>query len=91
MELLQELREVVNEQRRRFDASAGLAPASRRSAIDPHYHEVRELTHAAPHSLREVEHFFRIYKELEGKPGEALGWEGRITAEQAIQTRLAAR
>ena len=56
--------------------------------IDPHYHEVQELTHAAPHFLREVEHFFRIYKELEGKPVETLGWEGRIAAEQAIQARL---
>jgi inorganic pyrophosphatase len=59
--------------------------------IDPHYHEVRELAQVSPHFLREVEHFFRIYKELEGKPVETLGWEGRTAAEQAIQACLKAR
>jgi inorganic pyrophosphatase len=59
--------------------------------IDPHYHEVQELAQVAPHFLREVEHFFRIYKELEGKPVETLGWEGRIAAEQARQAHLKAR
>jgi inorganic pyrophosphatase len=59
--------------------------------IDPHYHEVRELAQVAPHFLREVEHFFRIYKDLEGKPVETLGWEGRIAAEQAIRASLKMR
>lgn len=27
-----------------------------------------------PHFLREVEHFFTIYKDLEGKPTDIQGW-----------------
>ncbi len=55
---------------------------------DPHYREVRDLTDVSPHFLREVEHFFGIYKELEGKRVETFGWKGRKTAEHVIQTAI---
>jgi len=32
----------------------------------------------------------RIYKDLEGKAVERLGWEGRMAAELAIQAHLKA-
>jgi inorganic pyrophosphatase len=57
---------------------------------DPRYAEVAELTHVAPHFLREVEHFFAIYKELEGKRVETFGWEGRPAACVAIDLAIAA-
>lgn len=44
-----------------------------------------------PHFLREVEHFFQIYKELEGKQGETLGWLARDPAEDAIRSAMASR
>jgi inorganic pyrophosphatase len=34
--------------------------------------------------LREVEHFFKIYKELEGKKTEMAGWEDAAAAKTAI-------
>jgi inorganic pyrophosphatase len=58
--------------------------------IDPHYDEVRELEDVEHHFLREVEHFFRIYKDLEGKTVETLGWKGRKEAEQYVREAIKA-
>ena len=44
-------------------------------ARDPRFRDVRGLDHVPGHLLREVEYFFDIYKELEGKETAALGWE----------------
>lgn len=52
--------------------------------LDPMHREFHELSDVAPHFLREVEHFFRVYKELEGKRVETQGWEGRQEAREAI-------
>jgi len=54
------------------------------SIADPRYHEVTEIAHVASHFLREVEHFFRIYKDLEGQTVTTLGWEPRGAAEQYV-------
>lgn len=44
-------------------------------ARDPRFQDVRGLDDVPGHLLREVEYFFDIYKELEGKETAALGWE----------------
>jgi inorganic pyrophosphatase len=38
-----------------------------------------------PHMLREIEHFFTIYKELEGKKTEIRGWRGVAEAKSAVR------
>jgi inorganic pyrophosphatase len=38
-----------------------------------------------PHKLRELEHFFAIYKELEGKRTVMKGWQGPRQAREAIR------
>jgi inorganic pyrophosphatase len=38
-----------------------------------------------PHFLREMDHFFRVYKELEGKHVSSMGWKDRWEAEQVIR------
>ncbi len=55
---------------------------------DPRYHEITEIAHVASHFLREVEHFFRIYKDLEGAQVTTLGWEPRGVAEQYVMDSL---
>ena len=37
-----------------------------------------------PHYLREIEHFFHIYKDLEGKRVEIQGWEKSERAMEII-------
>ena len=54
-------------------------------AHDPRFEEVNELTDLRAHTLREVEHFFEIYKLLEGKPTALLGWRTARTAHSLIQ------
>src|SRR4051794_8524627 len=41
---------------------------------DPLFAEMRALADVPRHFLREVEHFFSTYKQLEGATVEALGW-----------------
>ena len=42
---------------------------------DPHHQEYFDIADLPSHYLKEVEHFFHIYKDLEGKRVEILGWE----------------
>ena len=60
---------------------------------DPLYERYHTLADAAPHFLREVEHFFNIYKELEGKRTEILGWEAEGVGEiiESCRARYAAQ
>ena len=51
---------------------------------DPLYNEYHGLDDVASHYLREVEHFFEIYKELEGVRTSALGWKDLARARQII-------
>lgn len=54
-------------------------------AHDPRFEEVRELSDLPTHLVREIEHFFEIYKELEGKPTALLGWRAANEAHRLIQ------
>ena len=48
---------------------------------DPTRSEVRDIRDLPAHQLDEIEHFFRIYKDLEpGKATETGGFEGRAAA-----------
>jgi len=51
----------------------------------PTHAEIKNHTDLAPHILREIEHFFSIYKELEGKHTEVKGWEPVAEAHRLIQ------
>lgn len=52
---------------------------------DPLWNEVRGLEGVPKHLLREIEHFFSIYKELEEKETEVGGWEDRSAALELIE------
>lgn len=45
-------------------------------ADDPRYDNNRSIDSISPHRLHEIEHFFNIYKELEGKTTTVDGWRG---------------
>ena len=51
---------------------------------DPVYSEVKDSSQVFPHLLREIEHFFSIYKNLEGKKTEFNGWAGADAARKII-------
>ena len=51
---------------------------------DPRYQQVHTLDQIFPHLRREIEHFFNIYKELEGRETSTLGWGDPIEARNVI-------
>jgi inorganic pyrophosphatase len=42
---------------------------------DPYHQEYFDIADMPGHYLKEIEHFFHIYKDLEGRRVEILGWE----------------
>ena len=55
---------------------------------DPYSEGINDLKDIPPHYLREVEHFFRVYKDLEGTRTESKGFEGAAAAHAAIRTAM---
>jgi inorganic pyrophosphatase len=53
------------------------------SSTNPRHNEMHDYTDVYPHLLREINHFFSIYKDLEGKRTKMLGWQD-VTAAQKI-------
>lgn len=51
---------------------------------DPWWNYLKELDEVPPHLLREIEHFFTVYKDLEKKKVGVGGWAGREEAEKII-------
>ena len=51
---------------------------------NPRYDEVHTVDQVYPHTRGEIETFFTIYKELEGKRTEMKGWQGPRQAREAI-------
>lgn len=52
---------------------------------DPLFGEFQSLDDVPAHFLREVEHFFSTYKQLEGVTVETNGWTGRQDAIAAVK------
>src|SRR5260370_5028821 len=52
---------------------------------NPRYDQIHTMDQIFPHVRREIEHFFSIYKELEGKVTTMDGWGGPREARKAIQ------
>jgi inorganic pyrophosphatase len=51
---------------------------------NPRYAEVTDYRQIYPHVLREITHFFSIYKDLEGKRVEVHGWHDAAFARERI-------
>lgn len=51
---------------------------------DPLWNHIKSLDDVPPHLLKEIEHFFKVYKELEEKKTGVEGWEGLESAERVI-------
>ncbi len=51
---------------------------------NPRYKDVWNYTEIYPHMLKEITHFFAIYKDLEGKRVEVKGWHDAAYARKKI-------
>lgn len=52
---------------------------------DPRFGNRHDLQDVNKHTLEEIQHFFEVYKHLERKEVEILGWKGRETALDIIR------
>jgi inorganic pyrophosphatase len=57
---------------------------------DPVWATAHTLDDVPAHLLKELEHFFSVYKDLEEKKTAALGWRPATEAQQIIAAALAA-
>ena len=55
---------------------------------DPRKDEMHGLQHVPRHTLREIDYFFHIYKELEGKETDTYGWQDRVEAFRIIEDSI---
>ena len=55
---------------------------------DPLHHEIYDIADLPRHYLAEIEHFFQIYKDLEGKRMQIVGWEKSEVAMQVIMESI---
>ncbi len=51
---------------------------------NPRYNDVYNYSEVYPHMLKEIKHFFTIYKDLEGKSVEVKGWRDAAAAREII-------
>ncbi len=51
---------------------------------DPFFSDYKDYTELPSHYLKEVEHFFTVYKDLEGTRVEPVGWEDANYAKERI-------
>lgn len=56
------------------------------AAGNPRYVDLANYTDIRPHILLEIEHFFAVYKDLEGKQTKVLGWKDRDAAQAVIRS-----
>ncbi|HET9293023.1 MAG TPA: inorganic diphosphatase [Gemmatimonadales bacterium] len=57
---------------------------------DPYAEGIHDIGDLPKHALREIEHFFQVYKSLEGGTTETRGFEGADAARQAIAQAMQA-
>ena len=55
---------------------------------DPFYQEYFDIADIPQHYLKEVEHFFHIYKDLEGRLVQTVGWEKSTVAMEVIMQAI---
>ena len=52
---------------------------------DPFWNYIKTMSEVPPHLLKEIDNFFTIYKELENKEVEILGWQDEAAAIKVIK------
>jgi inorganic pyrophosphatase len=57
---------------------------------DPLWRDASDLGDVPEHLLKELEHFFAVYKELEDKKTATLGWRSASEAFETIERAKAA-
>lgn len=54
------------------------------STNDPRYLHTNDITKIEDHYRSEIAHFFQVYKDLEGKKVEIIGWKSSMEAKDVV-------
>ena len=54
------------------------------SSNDPRYLNIKDIKDMDSHQRSEIAHFFQVYKDLEGKKVEILGWKSSAEAKEIV-------
>ncbi len=54
-------------------------------ATDPRFAHIKDIGDVNPHTLKEIEHFFATYKQLQKKEVKTAGFKGKKAAEAAFE------
>jgi inorganic pyrophosphatase len=57
-------------------------------ANDPIFEDYQDITDIPQHFLKEVAHFFEVYKDLEGSRTKPIGWESAAVAKAEIRRAM---
>jgi inorganic pyrophosphatase len=57
---------------------------------DPIWNKLNDLSDVNPHLIKEIEHFFQVYKDLENKKVDVEGW-GDVNEAKEILTKCTNR
>ena len=55
---------------------------------EPRFEEYHDISDVRHHILKEIEHFFEVFKELQGSDIGVLGWEGADKAKQVLDQAI---
>ncbi len=55
---------------------------------DPRFADITDISQINPHKLKEIEHFFKVYKDLENKEVKTMGWGGVDDAKRIIRESI---
>jgi inorganic pyrophosphatase len=51
---------------------------------DPRFKGVKDISDLENHLLEEIQHFFKVYKDLQKKPVEVRSWQDKTEAEKTV-------
>ena len=57
---------------------------------DPRFAGIKDISDVESHTLEEIQHFFKVYKDLEKKEVKVGDWANKEKAEEAIEHSLKA-
>ena len=57
---------------------------------EPRFAEYGDISDVPGHLLREIAHFFEVFKDLEGSDIGVLGWEGAQEAQELLEEAIRA-
>ncbi len=52
---------------------------------EPRFAEYNDVSDVPAHLLKEIEHFFEVYKDLEGSTIHSRGWQGASRAQAVLR------